>query len=128
MTIIETGTYKLNKGTITLSYGTNEDVEYSINETDAGFNLIHDTTLIPLVYMEGTDGLTETEAFDGVYGIDNGPGFLFKKNGTLNVITTHECEIKKDTVSFGGATYNWEAKDGKIELSSNGTKVMTLVP
>jgi len=128
MSLIETGVYKLEKGAITLSYGANAETKYTITETDAGFNLIHDSNLLSLVYMEGTDGLTGTDAFDGVYGIENGPGFLFKKNGTLNVITTHECEIKKDTVSFGGATYNWEAKDGKIELSSNGTKVMTLVP
>ncbi|SFQ51105.1 hypothetical protein SAMN02910358_02569 [Lachnospiraceae bacterium XBB1006] len=128
MALIETGTYKMEKGAITLSYGTNAETKYTITETDAGFNLIHDSNLLSLVYMEGTDGLTGTDAFDGVYGIENSPGFLFCADGTLTVITTHECEIKKDTVCFGGATYNWEAKDGKIELSSNGTKVMTLVP
>lgn len=128
MALIETGTYKMEKGAITLSYGTNAETKYTITETDAGFNLIHDTTLIPLVYMEGTDGLTGAESFDSVYGIENGPGFLFCADGTLTVITTHECEIKKDTISFGGATYNWKAKDGNIELSSNGAKVMTLVP
>ena len=128
MSLIEAGTYKMDNGAITLSYGANAETKYTITETDAGFNLIHDTMLIPLVYMEGTDGLTGDSAFDGVYGIDNGPGFLFNADGTLTVITTHECEATKDTVSFGGATYNWEAKDGKIELSSNGTKVMTLVP
>lgn len=128
MTLTESGTYSMSAGKIKLSYGQNAETEYDITETDKGFNLIHDSNLLPLVYMEGTDGLTGSEPFDGVYQIEGAQGFLFKKDGTLTVITTHECKVDEHTVTFGGGTYDWKAKKDGIELTTNGTYVMTLVP
>ena len=90
--------------------------------------MIHKSNLLPLVYMEGTDGLTGDTEFDGIYSMSD-VGFVFIKDGSLKVVTTHDdLEVKKDTVTFAGQKYDWEAKDGKIVLSSNGTKVMTLIP
>ena len=83
---------------------------------------------ITKVYYEGTDGLTGTELFEGVYGIEGGQGFVFHKDGTLDVVTTHDCKVNEDTVKFAEIQYDWVAKDGKIVFSSNGTVGVTLIP
>ena len=127
LSIIQTGTYSFADGKITISYGGNE-TSYDITETTDGFNLTAgDSTLLPLVYMEGTDGLTESELFDGVYSMSN-TGYIFSSDGSLDIISTQECSVDKKTVTFAGSEYDWEAKDGMIVLSTNGTEVMTLVP
>lgn len=30
------------------------------------------------------------------------------------MVTTHDATLTKDSISFGGLTYTWKAKDGKI--------------
>ncbi|MCR4716526.1 MAG: hypothetical protein K5656_05025 [Lachnospiraceae bacterium] len=46
----------------------------------------------------------------------------------MSVVTTNECKIDGNEVTIAGATYDWEAKDEVIELSTNKTLVMTLIP
>lgn len=129
MHLIEEGVYTLSEGSIGLQYGTGEKVDYQIVETDAGFNLIHDSNLLPLVYMEGDDGLTGTEPFSGIYGIPGAQGFVFTSDGKVSVITTHSYfKVDKSTVTFANGSYDWLVDNGKIILSTNGTDVMTLVP
>ena len=113
---------------ITMTYGQNPETTYEITETDAGFNLIHDSNLLPLIYMEGTDGLTGSDLFDGVYEISGAQGFIFSKDGKLEVVTTHDCTIEDGQVTFAGQTYDIEPHDDSIHFITNGTDVMTLVP
>ncbi len=128
MTIVETGSYKISKGKIKLTYGENKETEYDVTETEAGFNLIHKSTLIPLVYMEGTDGLTGDTEFDGIYSMSD-VGYVFAKDGSLKVVTVHnDLKVKKNKVSFADQNYEWRSDDGKIIISSNETDVMTLIP
>ena len=55
--------------------------------------------------------------FAGVYGVINGgPGYVFHKDGTIEVVTTHDAEVTKDKISFGGLSYGWRMKDGKVEF------------
>ena len=61
------------------SYGNNSPVTYDIEEVESGFNLTveEQSILLPLEYMEGTDGLSSSKSFSGVYGVINGgPGYL----------------------------------------------------
>ncbi len=127
--LIEEGSYTLSDGSIELEYGTNDRTTYQIVETDAGFNLIYDSNFLPLVYMEGDDGLTGTEPFSGIYGIPGAQGFVFTSDGKVSVITTHsDFKVDKSTVTFATGSYDWRVDNGKIILSTNGTDVMTLVP
>ena len=127
LSIIQTGKYSFADGQITISYGGTETT-YEITETTDGFNLTTgESTLLPLVYMEGTDGLTGSENFDGVYSMSN-TGYVFHADGSLDIISAQECDISKKTVTFAGSVYDWETKDDSIVLSTNGTEVMTLVP
>ncbi len=128
VSILENGKYSISDGTITFGYGQNSEMSYDITKTDDGYNLIKDTYLFPLVFVDGTDGLAGKDLFDGVYKIVDGQGYQFNSDGTISVITTNDCKIEGSEVTFAGATYDWEAKDGVIELSTNKTPVMTLVP
>lgn len=126
LSIFQTGTYSFSDGKITISYGGTETT-YDIAETTDGFNLTSgESTLLPLVYMEGADGLEKAENFDGVYSMSN-TGYVFHADGTLDIIGSQDCKITKKTVTFAGSEYDWKAKDGTIILSTNGTEVMTLV-
>lgn len=110
--------------------------KYKIEENEKGFNLTvkEDSILLPLEYMEGTDGLMKSKPFDGVYGVVNGgPGYVFYSDGTIDVVTTHEAEVTKDSISFGGLSYIWKSKDGKILFYDKGDKkqktpAITMVP
>ena len=128
MMILETGSYKMSDNSMTLSYGQNAEITYDITKTDDGYNLIKDSNLIPLVYVDGEDGLAGNEMFDGVYKMVGGQGFEFKKDGTVTVVTTNDCEVTDSEVTIAGSTYDWVAKDGAIELSTNKTVIMTLIP
>ena len=117
LSLVESGEYSFDGDKITIQYGNNSPVTYAVEETEAGFNLTvkEDSILLPLEYMEGTDGLTGTEPFDGVYGVvNNGPGYVFYSNGTIDVVTTHDAEVTDKKIAFGGLEYTWKAKDGKI--------------
>ena len=117
LSLVESGEYSFSGDQITIQYGNNSPVTYTVEETEAGFNLTvpEQSILLPLEYMEGTDGLMNGKPFDGVYGVVNdGPGYVFYSDGTIEVVTTHEATLAKDTISFGGLTYTWKAKDGKI--------------
>ena len=131
LSIVETGAYEFNEdGTVTISYGTNDaGTTYDITETTDGFALTTDENVyIPLIYMEGTDGLLGTDVFDGIYAVSDNYAFIFNADGTLDVLTTQECKVKKKTITIAGAEYDWVENDGNIELSTNGTVVMTLKP
>ena len=128
VSILENGKYSISDGTISFEYGQNPEMSYDITKTDKGYNLIKDSNLIPLVYVDGTDGLNGKELFDGVYKIVDGQGYQFNSDGSISVITTNDCKIEGGEVTIAGATYDWEAKDGVIELSTNKTLVMTLIP
>ena len=125
--ILKGGSYEMGSGKITMEYSGNSSAEYEITETDNGFNLMSEGILIPLVYAEGTDGLTGSEAFDGIYLMGD-VGYKFSGDGSLTVIEKSTYTTEGTTISFGGNTEDWEAKDGKLVLSNNGTVVMTLVP
>ena len=125
--IIKEGSYDMGSGKITLENCDNPKTEYDITETDNGFNLMAGGTLIPLVYAEGTDGLTGDSAFDGIYTMGS-TGYEFSEDGSFVVIEKSSYELDGNTITFGGNTEQFEAKDGKMILSNNGTVVMTLVP
>ena len=118
LSLVESGEYSFDgENEITIQYGNNSPVTYAIEENETGFNLTveEQSILLPLEYMEGTDGLSDSKPFDGVYGvINNGPGYVFYSDGTIEVVTTHEAEVTEDSISFGGLSYTWKAKDGKI--------------
>lgn len=136
LSLVESGTYSFDGDQITIQYGNNSPVTYSIEENEKGFNLTvkEDSILLPLEYMEGTDGLMKSKSFDGVYGVvGDGPGYVFYVDGTIDVVTTHEAEVTEDSISFGGLEYTWKAKDGKIlfyETSDKKQKTpaITMVP
>ena len=118
LSLVESGEYSFDgENEITIQYGNNSPVTYTVEENESGFNLTveEQSILLPLEYMEGTDGLNKGKNFDGVYGVVNGgPGYVFYSDGTIELVTTHEAEVTKDSISFGGLTYTWKAKDGKI--------------
>lgn len=137
LSIVESGTYEFpSDGTITIQYGNNSPVTYQIEENEQGFNLTvkEQSILLPLEYMEGEDGLGGSKPFHGVYGVVNdGPGYVFYSDGTIDVVTTHEAEVAKDSISFGGLEYKWKAEKGKIlfyETSDKKQKTpaITMVP
>ena len=125
LSLVESGTYEFGTdGSIEIQYGNNSPVTYTIEENETGFNLTvpEQSILLPLEYMEGTDGLMKSKPFDGVYGVVNdGPGYVFYSDGTIEVVTTHDATLTKDTISFGGLTYTWKAKDGKILFYDSAT-------
>ena len=133
LSVIESGTYEFTENGIKLQYGSNSELEYNIIETDDGFTLSANDNVILLAvkYMSGTDGLTGTEAFDGVYSMGDTQGFVFHKDGTVDSISTQYAKIedgswKQKTADMG--EYQFEEKDGKMEITTNGTHIMTLVP
>lgn len=137
LSIVESGTYEFpSDGTITIQYGNNSPVTYQIEENEQGFNLTvkEQSILLPLEYMEGEDGLGGSKPFHGVYGVVNdGPGYVFYSDGTIDVVTTHEAGVAKDSISFGGLEYKWKAEKGKIlfyETSDKKQKTpaITMVP
>ena len=104
---------------------------YTVEENETGFNLTvpKDSILLPLEYMEGEDGLSDSKPFSGVYGVVNGgPGYVFYEDGTIEVVTTHDAEVTKDSIAFGGLEYEWKAKDGKIEFYDGDSLAITMVP
>ena len=102
--IIEEGEYYFDGDEIVLNYA-GAELAYAIQETDYGFNLLAgESTLIPLVYMEGEDGLTASDLFDGIYAIQDAQGYVFNSDGTLDIVIVHECDVKKKTVTFAGST------------------------
>ena len=118
LSLVESGEYSFDgENEITIQYGNNSPVTYTIEENETGFNLTvpEQSILLPLEYMEGTDGLMNGKPFSGVYGVVNGgPGYVFYSDGTIEVVTTHDATVTKDSISFGGLTYTWKASDGKI--------------
>lgn len=134
LSIVESGTYEFpSDGTITIQYGNNSPVTYAIEENEHGFNLTvkEQSILLPLEYMEGEDGLMDGKPFDGVYGVVNGgPGYVFYEDGRIEVVTTHDATLTKDSISFGGLSYLWEAVDGKILFYDDGDDepAITMVP
>lgn len=136
LSLVESGTYEFDGDKITIQYGNNSPVTYAIEENEKGFNLTvkEDSILLPLEYMEGDDGLNKGKPFHGVYGVvGDGPGYVFYVDGTIDVVTTHEATLTKDTISFGGLEYTWKAKKGKIlfyETSDKKQKTpaITMVP
>lgn len=136
LSLVESGTYEFTDDGLTIQYGNNSPVTYAIEENEKGFNLTvkKDSILLPLEYMEGDDGLGSSKPFHGVYGVvGDGPGYVFYVDGTIDVVTTHEAEVTKDTISFGGLEYTWKAKDGKILFYDKSDKkqktpAITMVP
>ena len=127
-TIVMDGKYEFTDKGIKLGYSGTEEKTYEITETDEGFNLMAEGTLLPLVYMSGDDGLTGSDLFSGVYSMGL-QGYVFTKDGSLAVVNVYDdLKVKDDSVTFAGQTYDYRSKDGKIILSTNGTDVMTLVP
>lgn len=137
LSLVESGTYEFGTdGSVEIQYGNNSPVTYTIEENEQGFNLTvpEDSILLPLEYMEGTDGLSDSKPFHGVYGVVNGgPGYVFYKDGMIDVVTTHEATLTKDSISFGGLEYKWKARKGKILFYDKGDKkqkipAITMVP
>ena len=120
LSIVESGEYSFSSdGSISIQYGNNSPVTYKVEENEAGFNLTvkEQSILLPLEYMEGTDGLMDKVLFDGVYGVINGgPGYVFHSDGSINVVTTHDAEVTEDSISFEGLSYKWRMRDGKVEF------------
>ena len=125
--LLQTGEYSFSDNKISLIYG-GQSGDYDITETESGFSLTYESVLLPLIYMEGTDGLTGTGLFDGIYSMGEKQGYVFHKDGTLDIITTMDFATDGETVTFDGASEDWILKDGRIVISTNGTVVMTLVP
>ncbi len=136
LSLVESGTYEFKDDGLTIQYGNNSPVTYQVEENEKGFNLTvkEDSILLPLEYMEGDDGLNKGKPFHGVYGVvGDGPGYVFYKDGTIDVVTTHEATLTKDSISFGGLEYKWKAKKGKILFYDKGDKkqktpAITMVP
>ena len=141
LSLVESGTYSFDGDSISIQYGNNSPVTYAIEENEQGFNLTvkDQSILLPLEYMEGEDGLSDKKNFDGVYGVVNGgPGYVFYEDGRIEVVTTHDATLIKDSISFGGLSYLWEVVDGKILFydkaaedgkdEGNKTPVITMVP
>ena len=132
LSLVESGTYSFegNVG-ITIQYGNNSPVIYTIEEVELGFNLTvkEDSILLPLEYMEGTDGLMSSKPFSGVYGVINGgPGYVFYEDGSIDVVTTHDATVTDQEISFGGLSYTWKAKGGKIFFYDGKDIAITMVP
>ena len=134
LSLVESGEYSFpSDGSISIQYGNNSPVTYKVEENEKGFNLIvkEQSILLPLEYMEGEDGLSDSKPFSGVYGVVNGdPGYVFYEDGRIEVVTTHDATLTKDSISFGGLSYLWEAVDGKILFYDDGDDepAITMVP
>ena len=57
LSLVESGEYSFADDQITIQYGNNSPVTYTVEEVESGFNLTvpEDSILLPLEYMEGTD-------------------------------------------------------------------------
>lgn len=131
LSLIESGGYSFDNGTITIQYGNNSPVTYEVTEVESGFNLTveEQSILLPLEYMEGSDGLDGGKPFNGVYGVvGNGPGYVFHSDGMIEVVTTHDAEVTDHEIRFGGLSYTWKAKGGKILFYDGDTIAITMVP
>ncbi len=127
--ITETGSYSLNADGVTLQHGANAESTYKVTATDEGYNLtIEPGILIPLVFKEGTDGLSGTDMFDGTYSMGDAQGYIFHKDGSFETVSTDSLEVDKGTVSMGGQSYDWKPVENGIELSTNGTVLYVFVP
>ncbi len=131
--IVTEGTYSFDDdGKITIDIPGLNNAAYDITETTTGFNLsTEDGTLLPLVYMEGTDGLVGTENFDGVYSMGESTGYIFHKDGTMETVITDNLEVKKKKLILGdesAGTYEWKKTDEGLEVSTNGTVLEVFVP
>lgn len=130
LSIVETGTYSFADKGLTIQYGNNSPVTYKVEEVEAGFQLKSgENILLPLEYMEGTDGLMKAKPFSGIYGVvNNGPGYVFYKDGTIEVITTHDATVTNQEISFGGLQYTWKIKNEKVQFYDGETLAITMVP
>ena len=123
------GKYKI-EGTENTFYVAESD---KLSLVESGFNLTvpEQSILLPLEYMEGEDGLNSGKNFDGVYGVvNNGPGYVFYSDGTIDVVTTHEATVTEDSISFGGLSCTWKARGSKILIYNGDSKepAITIVP
>lgn len=80
------------------------------------------------MYKEGTDGLSGSEPFDGVYSMSSSQGYIFHKDGTLETVRTDSFKSDERTVKLGTQVYDWKKVSDGIELSTNGTVLYTFVP
>lgn len=97
LSLVESGTYTFDgESNITIQYGNNSPLTYAVEENEQGFNLTvkEQSILLPLEYMEGEDGLSDSKPFSGVYGVVNGgPGYVFYEDGRIEVVTTHDATV-----------------------------------
>ena len=75
LSLVESGEYSFAGDQITIQYGNNSPVTYTIEEVESGFNLVvpEDSILLSLEYMEGEDGLSNNKP-DGIYEVDGRTG------------------------------------------------------
>ena len=121
--ILESGTYEFSTDGIVIAYGANDEYTYTITETDEGFTLLSEEGgYIPLIYMEGTDGLLGDSAFSGIYSVTDDWGFIFHEDGTLDVITENDhsvSDLNKDKTAYCVRVTVWDKGGGKL-----GTKAV----
>jgi len=132
--ILKEGTYKLpSDEDVTLTYAASSET-YKVKEGDdkGSYNLKHKSTLIPVTFKSGFDGLSGTDKFSGIYTIggDKDWKYTFQKDGTFTEVNCMKAKVAKSSVTIAGSKYQWKTSaNGKnILLQSNGHTIMTLIP
>ena len=73
--------------------------------------------------IEGTDGLMKSKPVDGVYGVvNNGPGYVFYRDGTIEVVTTHDATVTEDNITFGGCRTTGALRMEKYFFTTRGVR------
>lgn len=147
---VQGGTYRFTHGTnvngeeadmIEMQfYSQSNPVQYTISAEDGDTTLTtiisgaQTETNIPVALVKGTDGLKSQKKFEGIYTLYGRDYYRyeFHKDGTYYLILDQTYSVKDHRLSlrsFGKTlTYDYQIKNGKVTLSSDGNTVSVLVP
>lgn len=108
-----------------------EEGELTLRTTYSG---AESETIISFECLKGSDGILEMEPFEGIYsayGMDS-YRYEFHSDGTFYLILEESYVIEGDTVTLSAfgtdITYDYEAGEGSMVLSSEDTVIANLVP
>ena len=128
MYLVKIGSYEMGNGEITMKCAGISEDPFVVAESSEGYNLMSgENVIIPLVYVDGTNGLGGSDKFDGFYYMD-GIGYKFSNDGSFIVIEKTSYIANEDTITIGFSEYDWDSENGEICISTDGVVEMSLIP